>query len=275
MSPKNQEQEPERLADYHRNPAYERRVVIFYDVLGWRNQIARAGNDPEQIGDLRRLILQHVRTMRLRIGWNIAVSTFSDNVVISQPICSDTVALIAHMAITQIASSMKGFLLRGGITIGDIVHDDEAVFGPGLNRAYELESKVAKYPRFVVDAEALPFLGNLGELPIEEDGVVFLDPFRLEFIQYIKQGKWAVSRGELVEAGLPFPKSSKPLLDIASNEQVLTIILNALKPQIRAPIDDEVYEKLAWLYDRLAPQLGVPFAHSFPRVRPNNGVDNT
>ena len=259
---------PEKLIDYHRNPTYERRVVIFYDVLGWRSQITRAGKNPELIGDLRRLILQHVRTMRLRTNWNISVSTFSDNVVISQPICPETVKLIAHMAIVQIASSMNGFLLRGGITVGDIAHDDEAVFGPGLNRAYELETEIARYPRFVVDIDALPLLGNLGDLPIEEDGVVFLDPFRLEFIQYIKEGKPAVPRNELLEAGLPLPETSKPLLDIASNYQVLTIILDALKPQIRAPIEDDVYDKLAWLYDRLTSQLGVPFASSYPRVRP-------
>jgi hypothetical protein len=262
------DQEPERLADYYRNPAYERRVVIFYDVLGWRSQIALAANDPERIGDLRRLILQLVRTMRLRTNWNISVSTFSDNVVISQPICAETVTLIAHMAITQIASSIKGFLLRGGITIGEIVHDDEAVFGPGLNRAYELESKIANYPRFVIDREALPLLGSLGDLPVDEDGIVFLDPFRLEFIQYIKGGKLAVPREELLEAGLPFPKSNKSLIDVTSNDQVLTLILDAIKLQIRAPIPAQVYEKLAWLYDRLAVQLGVPFARSYPRLRP-------
>ncbi len=72
---------PEKLIDYHEIPSYERRVVIFYDVLGWRSQITRAGKNPELIGDLRRLILQHVRTMRLRTNWNISVSTFSDNVV--------------------------------------------------------------------------------------------------------------------------------------------------------------------------------------------------
>jgi hypothetical protein len=223
---------------------------------------------------LRRLILQHVRTMRLRTNWKISVSTFSDNVVISQPICAETIALIAHMAITQIASSMKGFLLRGGITIGDIVHDEEAVFGPGLNRAYELESEVARYPRFVIDREAFPHLGNLGDLPVDDNGIIFLDPFRLEFIQYIREGKLAVSREELLEAGLPYPKNSKSILETANNHQVLTIILDALKPQIRAPIEDEVYEKIAWLYDRLAPQLGVPPSSSYPRLRLGDLVQN-
>jgi hypothetical protein len=51
---------PERLVDYGQNPTYDRRVVVFYDVLGWRTHIAAAGNVAERIGDLRRLILQHV-----------------------------------------------------------------------------------------------------------------------------------------------------------------------------------------------------------------------
>jgi hypothetical protein len=261
--------EPERLKDYRRDPEYERRVVIFYDVLGWRSQIERAGSDPRRIGDLRRLILQHVRTIGLRTHWNVAVSTFSDNVVISQPLCPETGPLVAHMAISQVASALKGFLLRGGITVGDIVHDREAVFGPGLNRAYELESKVAHFPRFVVDRDALPLLGKLGDLPVEEEGVIFLDPYRLAFVQYLKEGRPAVSREDLLEAGLPYPDG--PTMDTSGvwNDQVLRIIMDKIKPQIRSEIPDEVYGKLAWLYDRLAKQLGVPPSSSYPRLRPS------
>jgi hypothetical protein len=90
---------PERLADYERNPSYERRVVIFYDVLGWRTHIGWAGIDPERIGDLRRLILHHSRTMRLRTHLEVRVSTFSDNVVITQAVSDKTWMLIAQMAL--------------------------------------------------------------------------------------------------------------------------------------------------------------------------------
>jgi hypothetical protein len=136
------ETNPDKLNDFLENPPYDRKVVVFYDVLGWRNHILRAGNDPQRIGDLRRLILQHVRSLPLRINLNLTVSTFSDNIVISQPVCEQTPRLITQLAMLQIAAAMGGFLLRGGVTIGEIVHDDECVFGPGLNRAYELESQV-------------------------------------------------------------------------------------------------------------------------------------
>jgi hypothetical protein len=140
---------------------------------------------------------------------------------------------------------------------------DEAVFGPGLNKAYELESQIAKFPRFVLDPACVGELGNLGDLPVKEDGIIFLDPFRLEFIEYIKQGKIMVSEDALHEAGLPF--RTPRALDFG-NDQVLTLILDSLKPQIRAPLADKDWQKVAWLYDRLADQLGVPPARSYPRV---------
>jgi hypothetical protein len=70
-------QDPERLIDYRRNARYERKVVIFYDVLGWRSQIARAGKDERLIGNLRHLIQTSTATDVLSLvllGW---YSTFA------------------------------------------------------------------------------------------------------------------------------------------------------------------------------------------------------
>ncbi len=84
---------------------------------------------------LRRLILQASRTLKLRGHLGFRTTTFSDNIVISQPVSEMTRALVQQMAFVQIAALVNGFLVRGGITIGDIVHDDETVFGPALIRA--------------------------------------------------------------------------------------------------------------------------------------------
>lgn len=42
-------------------------------------------------------------------------------------------------------------LIRGGVTIGPLAKSYGQIFGPGLIRAYELESQQAKYPRIPVD----------------------------------------------------------------------------------------------------------------------------
>jgi hypothetical protein len=258
------EELPEKLSDYFANPRYERRVVVFCDILGWRDHILAAGAQAEQIGALRRVILQLSRTIKLRERLNIKVSTFSDNIAVTQDVGEMTPMLVQQMANFQLASAMRGFFLRGGITIGDIIHDEETVFGPGLNRAYELESTVAESARIVLDSETLRDLGNLGDLAVAEDGVVFLDPFRSEYVEFLNHGAIENSREVLRAAGLPAAPKRYEL----KGHFILGLILENLKQQIRAPIADKEYKKAVWLFDRIAAQLGVPRASSYPRVRP-------
>jgi hypothetical protein len=58
----------DKLADLMREVTYERRVVAFYDVLGWRSHIKRAGNKTADISLLRRLILKTARATRIEKG---------------------------------------------------------------------------------------------------------------------------------------------------------------------------------------------------------------
>jgi hypothetical protein len=265
--------QPDLLADFYGNPKYEERVVILYDVLGWRNHIKAAGQDAERVGRLRRLLLRHSRMLSLRRElFQTRVSTFSDNIVITQ-VPSDkwddpsekSALLILQWAFLQIAAAMEGFLLRGGVTIGDIVHDNEVVFGPGLNRAYQLESEVANYPRFIVD-EGISERFNLGSLPVIENGVRFLDPFRVDFCDFMLSQKTGWNAEGALAAGLPPGK--REVLSRLNGFVVLKAIVDELKTQIRAPVDDRIYEKVSWLFDRVAKQLGVPRSNSYPRVYP-------
>jgi hypothetical protein len=183
--------------------------VIFYDVLGWRNHIKTAGSNIEKIGDLRRLILRSHRSLRLRHQFNMRISTFSDNIVITQGINDKTPLLLTLMAFQQIAAAMNGFLLRGGITVGDVVHDSECVFGPGLNHAYELENEIAHYPRFALDRDIVDEIGDIGSLAVLEDDVLFLDPFRLEFMDYMKEQHEEIDSNVILKAGLPAPENRR------------------------------------------------------------------
>jgi hypothetical protein len=233
--------------------------------LGWQNHILAAGDHAEKIGKLRRLILQHARNLPLRGNLEIKVSTFSDNIVVSQSFdLIKTPMLIQLMAIIQVGAAVAGFLIRGGITIGDVIHDEECVFGPGLNRAYELESKIARFPRFVLDQQVDGGFGDIGDLAVVEDGVRFLDPYRLAFMEFLAGDREKLSSELLAGAGLPDPANK---IKGIRRDHLLGAILARIKPQIRAPIEDKEWEKLAWLYDRLAAQLGVAPASSYPRIR--------
>ena len=100
----------------------------------------------------------------------------------------------------QVSLVEQGILVRGGISIGEVYIDRQGnnpIFGPGLVRAYELESKEAIFPRLVIDDKLLddklleefknnPKLTQFGAddyaarelfsfLRTGDDGIVFLD----------------------------------------------------------------------------------------------------
>jgi hypothetical protein len=59
----------EKVEDFYNNPSYERRLVLFYDVLGWKEQIRLAGSDPIKVGNLRRQIITGSRIVRAGIEY--------------------------------------------------------------------------------------------------------------------------------------------------------------------------------------------------------------
>lgn len=82
---------------------------------------------------------------------------FSDSIVISKEIdeyfsFSDFIQFIAQL---QFELLREGILLRGGVDIGPVYHDDSFIFGSSMISAYLLESKVSKYPRITISREAI------------------------------------------------------------------------------------------------------------------------
>ncbi|MPZ37544.1 MAG: hypothetical protein GEU95_05680 [Rhizobiales bacterium] len=197
-------------------------------------------------------------------------STFSDNVVISTPTEERYQHFLQVLGMIQLSSACGGFLLRGGITIGDIVHDGEAVFGPALIRAYDLERLHAQYPRVILDPEAIADFGKLPAVVVEEKGSYFIDPFHAGFIEWLSSLQKADAVSDFIEAGIPAPTG---LMRRMWDDNVLKAVLHILKQQIREPIEDKDWDKVAWLYDRIAGRLGVPPARSYPRARPRDLVE--
>jgi hypothetical protein len=122
--------------------SYERKLVAFYDVLGWRQKIAAAGSDPQMILALKAAVTGWSLLSNVEVqnrGFRTRITTFSDNAVISEPAEGPNFHLLLfRLGYIQVIASWSGLLIRGAITIGDIVHDDSIVFGPALNRATSL-----------------------------------------------------------------------------------------------------------------------------------------
>ena len=63
---------------------YETRIVAFFDVLGWRNEVAAAANDPRHIARLAAAV-RMFNAHNARVGdAGARLVTFSNNVVFSK-----------------------------------------------------------------------------------------------------------------------------------------------------------------------------------------------
>lgn len=135
---------------------YRDRVVGFVDILGFADLVRRADRD----GNLRREIaeaLGRVRAVSSPGGGETDLRTqnFSDSLILS---ATNTPDGLWHLLLSIDALAWNllqlGVLIRGGVTIGGMKHDEQMVFGLGVNEAYRLESTVARTPRIVIGAKA-------------------------------------------------------------------------------------------------------------------------
>lgn len=138
---------------------YEDRLVLFVDILGFKKIIERSANDPAEV---ERVIMAIRRLNEIgsdELFESKQVTQFSDCLVLSYRVeeRSSVFEMIAEVGYALVGLVEMGFLLRGGISVGKLLHTNELVFGPALVRAYELESKVAINPRVVVGSEVLEF----------------------------------------------------------------------------------------------------------------------
>jgi hypothetical protein len=85
--------------------------------------------------------------------------TFSDCIVLSERGAMVAPLMVAVSRLTM-ALLQVDILVRGGIAIGKLHHDDAVVFGPALIEAYQLERTCAKYPRVLLSDRALAVAGE-------------------------------------------------------------------------------------------------------------------
>lgn len=143
-----------------KNPAvtYENRLILFLDFLGFKEIVDRTMTDSE--------LLERVLVAIDEIGEladdsafrkSQRVTQFSDSIVVSYHVNEESAVfwLLNQVAFCIINLVGMGFLVRGAITSGDMLHSDRYLIGPAMVRAYELESKHAKYPRVIVDPKVI------------------------------------------------------------------------------------------------------------------------
>jgi hypothetical protein len=142
------------------NPlVYERRLTLFIDFLGFKEHVQDTVSDPSV---LRRLVSAMDRVGEIArddraFNKSQQITQFSDCIVVSYRVEEESAVfwLLNEIAFCVIDLVELGFLLRGALTVGCLLHTAKHLVGPALVDAYELESKVAKFPRILIEEKVL------------------------------------------------------------------------------------------------------------------------
>jgi hypothetical protein len=254
-----------------RRVAYERRLIIFFDILGWKEHIRRAGSDTARITELN-FILNMFSVFERHRGEEALpgaqISTFSDNIAVSVPYSPEFLeSMINAMARVQLGLALAGFLVRGAISIGELVHTRSAVFGPALIRAYELESRRAVYPRVLLDPDCEELQGLEGPLLRLEAGLPFIDPFEPALLEELVQSGGAshAALAALADA-VNVPEIVIPPMQIPG-EIALRMVAMRIAQELQRPMRERDWQKLEWLFNRIAVRMQLPVrASHLPRT---------
>jgi hypothetical protein len=172
---------------------YGQRVLLFCDILGWAKFIEEKQNESYYRDNISLLLdevwrnterIQEIKREGKGLDFDLTVGHFSDTIVYSCVNSREATSLIvgsaAHMSNRFL---VMGFVCRGAIVVGPLIHHGAVIFGPALVRAYEMEAKIAINPRILVAPEVTSQINNPSLLRHDPDGHWVVDTFAITWRQ--------------------------------------------------------------------------------------------
>jgi len=133
----------------------EGHFIAYIDILGYRGLIKEA-RGAERIAETVYEYLQFMNNVEPFINedeypeYELKIKAFSDNIVI----CSKAnwfEVLYATFLLQYFLFVRKKILVRGSLSYGEVHFNENFICGEGIVRAFDLESKIAIYPRVIID----------------------------------------------------------------------------------------------------------------------------
>lgn len=245
---------------------YDRRIIAFIDILGFREMVKESEYDPTRIEFLYS-ILDYLKDWNISDKWDLKFveieedaqkkgvhnfdirgktnsTSFSDSIVVSVKVDNNinemTSTLVANLAYIGAILIEKGILFRGGLTIGNIIHTQTGtVFGQGLIDAYLLETKSAKYPRIVLSDKLIRELNY----PLETKKKRY--PYHQYFDRFDDGciGFHQMIYHQVTQSWIEMTNEKL----ISSLTNIRKVIINGLDSSFENP---EIFQKYKWLKDQ-------------------------
>ena len=141
-------------------PIHQLSYCAFLDVLGFSERIRESYKDKATANGLLQefhsIFSKRIDRIKSEVNQSLLYfKSFSDNVLLAHPRFSDDMEsefgfILWSISEYQFEMALKGFFIRGGLSVGPLFVDDNSVYGTALIDAYELESKVAVNPIVVL-----------------------------------------------------------------------------------------------------------------------------
>lgn len=211
-------------------------AIGYVDILGCKKimQSEKCNLELQNLKNLFSTVTSVCKKQNVMFDENIKIKIFSDNIVVAIKTSAEeqnynALKIVYFLAFFQFLAFLQcGYLIRGGICIGELYIDNNFLYGSGLINAYEIENKLAIYPRIIVENDiAKELLQNV---------------YHKELIQFDKDGVYYINY-------IPFADTKSILYIDSSIEEFIGIISKKIKDTNKE--DDisknaKILQKLYW-----------------------------
>lgn len=167
-------------------PTYS--YVALIDVLAYKSRLE---NDKEfgrfQFKDDLEGALSVFDTVNSAV---FSVQAISDTIILSCNNHHDILEFITLLKKVFIAFLNKGLYIRGGIAYSKHFQSGKLTYSHAVAKAYEIENKIAIYPRIVIDQNIIEMYSSSSKLPPILGEGLFVRHNDVNFIHVIDDSNW-------------------------------------------------------------------------------------
>lgn len=241
----------EKLMNNDLGNDYVKAFVTFIDILGFKGIV-----DNESSEDINKKLdaMFRLSTPCQQVSPDMkeaVVIQFSDSIIRIQAVNEDDESDITQCYYRELDALilMQGnlacneILIRGGLTYGDVCVKNGRIFGPAFNRAYQIESSLARYPRILVDefltlsSQENPIYAEVGSNTWSQ-----LSPTFFESLLRSEDGQWMLDYiPHIFSAEHPDDVSGEDVL-YAHRNSIVSLLNKALRSKREEPI-----AKIRWI----------------------------
>lgn len=233
---------------------YPDRIIVFIDILGFSRDVMAVKERPGLFVSiealLRRIANCKADIDKKRLGnsatHDVRMTHFSDCLVISFAMSPGVMSrALANSAFIAQTILRRGYLPRGAITRGPLLHDEDIVFGTALIDAYQLEQSVAKTPRIFISNNVTPLIEE--EIPKSE---------LLKFVRDYGQDPFV----HVLSDSWPFVAQAEHEIPGGFRE-MFEELRDSLPIRYSNAPDNDAREKISWFREyanRTADEIGLP-----------------